>query len=74
MHATSKSRQLHSISRLKKQKREIDDILWKVTKGGAGMSNFHNEDLNMVQIHDVDDRDSSPELPDLRLDESSIKI
>ena len=25
------------MSRLKKQKAEIDDILWRVTSGGAGM-------------------------------------
>ena len=35
------------MSRLQKQRRDIDDILWRVTGGGAGQVKFINEDLGI---------------------------
>ena len=41
--------QLHSVTRLQQQKRDIDDLLWRVTSGGAGMTHFENDDLKHLQ-------------------------
>lgn len=51
MSMTSKhgSRKLHSMSRLAKQQRDMNDLLWRVTQGGAGMVKpDENEDLGQV--------------------------
>ena len=61
---SSKARQLHSMSRLNNQKREIDDILWQLTAGSAGFAKMadtarastrrdDNEDL-MELVSEVD--------------------
>ena len=50
-------KQLHSMSRLQKQRRDIDDILWRVTAGGAGMVKFYNEDLGEDSVVMVSSRE-----------------
>ena len=40
------------MSRLIKQKRDIDDLLWRVTAGGAGMRNDFESGYKNADQHD----------------------
>ena len=46
----SSKAQLHSIKRLTTQRRDIEDMLWSVTQGKAGMASANYDIEHVVEV------------------------